>query len=570
MVLGSWGGMWVGGMEALVNLARPGATFEGGALDRWFTAAVGMTMLAAIFSPICIALFRPARAFVRAVTNFSRTVSWGAGWHLTALCTALIVLGVATGLADGLVYRNLYPTPHLLVGLTGAAAWYLLGVMIWEHRAPYWPPWIHRVLIGGALIWIILGSGAVVSLQHSQSLRATLVREGSWTARIATALPNLAIGETHGVLAGEGDARPRCRWPVAQSVQSPNHSTGYDVLLVTIDALRGDLGGDRLDSTLPQTMRRLRGATVFDRAYAPAPRTVYSSYAMLTGRYPIHLDFVAATTSVDDQIHVLTDDHPIMVDPAKWRLRHRYPVNDQHPTIAGILEEHGYTTAAVVPDVGLLPATGITREFSLVDQSPYLRNGRRDAVGITSGYSSDAAIKFFSTPTGRDSPSSPRFAWVHYLDPHHPYEANPPATPESAAPERYFSEIQRVDEELARVLDRLEAFGRRSNTLIIITGDHGEEFRDHGGLQHGTTLYDELMRVPLVFDVPDPAAQSRGRRHIATPVSLVDIVPTLLDLLGVSASATLDGRTLAPVLLNRAKTLTERPLLLYNTSYTES
>jgi arylsulfatase A-like enzyme len=364
----------------------------------------------------------------------------------------------------------------------------------------------------------------------------------------------------------------RCEWPQAQAVAvaGAGKATGYDVLLVTIDALRGDLGGDQIDRTLPQTMQRLPGATIFDRAYAPAPRTVYSSYAMLTGRYPIHLDFVAATTDINDKIHLLTDDHPIMLDPSKWKLRHRYPMTDRRATLAGMLNENGYVTAAIIPDVGLVPGTGITREFSIVDQSPYLRNGRRDGVGITSSYSSDAAIDFFKPLASEDAAAAPKFAWVHYLDPHHPYESNPPATAQSPAHVRYFSEIQRVDQEVARLLDALASSGRLEDTVVIVTGDHGEEFRDHGGLRHGTTLYDELMRVPLVIATPNPAGRPAHRRRISTPVSLVDLAPTLVDLLGLSTPLEFDGRSLGPSLAEGAAVFPVRPIFLYNTSYTES
>ena len=108
------------------------------------------------------------------------------------------------------------------------------------------------------------------------------------------------------------------------------------------------------------------------------------------------------------------------------------------------------------------------------------------------------------------------------------------------------------------------------HTLVILTGDHGEEFRDHGGRQHGTTLYEELMHVPLVISVPTERGSPASRRHVSTPVTLVDLVPTILDLLGVSSAAAFDGRSLMPALGEAPSALTSRPLFLYNTSYTES
>lgn len=574
VTVGAWVGVTIGTVEVAVIVGRPGATMTGGLLGAVIFAVAGISLLAVSCAGLGVLLRTPMSVAHDAVVRRVSTMT-GRGVHL-AILVGLLLLGVLAGVIDGLVYRNLYPTPHLLLGLAELGAVGLAGGLVARGAARRWSLRQRRALVVGALSWVSMGLLSLVVVGSWQGLRATMVREGSWISRVAAVIPGETLLDGRAQPLARNDSAARCVWPQPAPVRSSNVPRRLDVLLITVDAVRGDLGGPKIKDTFPETMRRLPHAVVFDRAYAPAPRTVYSSYAMLTGMYPTHLDFVAATTDVNDQIHVLADDHPIMVDPNQWRLRHRYPVHDTNPTLASLLNAEGYETSAIIPDVSLIPASGITREFSNVDQRPYLRNGRRDAVGITSGYSTDAGVDVFqrNLSDGKIGHAArdlvPQFAWIHYLDPHHPYEPDPPATMQSPAPVRYLSEIHRVDREIARLLDAIAASRGLDNTLIIVTGDHGEEFRDHGGLQHGTTLYEELMRVPLVIAPPASTTPSDAGHHVDTPVSLVDLVPTILDLLGVSSTVSFDGRSLAPALGGTDAVLGARPVFLYNTSYTES
>ena len=574
VTVGAWVGVVIGLFEVAVIFGRPGASVAGGLVGGVILALAGVSILAVCGVPLAVLLHAPTGALLKAVSRRAHPGIGGREGLRRALTLGLLLAAGVAGVVDGTAYRNLYPTPHLLLGLAELCAIYVVAASAARGAARRWGRPVRRALVAGALVWVVLGIVSLVVVQSWQGLRATMVREGSWISRVATALPSAPLTGDAAASFDDAGVPEDCAWPSPAVVRSDNDPLRPDVLLITVDAVRGDLGGSKIDETFPETMRRLSRAVVFDRAYAPAPRTVYSSYAMLTGLYPTHLDFVAATTDVEDRIHVLADDHPIMVDPNQWRLRHRYPVHDQHPTLAGLLSAVGYESTAIIPDVGLVPASGITREFSTVDPSPYLRNGRRDAVGITSGYSTDAGIEVFQRWAGGTDESgqapSPQLAWIHYLDPHHPYEAAAPATAQSPAPVRYLSEIQRVDREIARLLDVIETARGLDHTLVILTGDHGEEFRDHGGLQHGTTLYEELMHVPLVISVPTERGPPASRRRVSTPVTLVDLVPTILDLLGVSSAAAFDGRSLMPALGEAPSALTSRPLFLYNTSYTES
>ncbi len=452
-----------------------------------------------------------------------------------------LALAVVGAVVDATVYVNLYPDAHALVGLATCCAATVFGV------ARLRGSWLRHV----ALVGVVGSMGAValgrVPWPGHQAVYQAVVARTAVVGRVATALwPSALI-----------DVDAGCSWPPPVPYMGVTAAPRASILLVTIDAFRGDHGGDALARHLPRTVARLADASRFDRAYAAAPRTTYSTYSLLTGKQPHHLGFVAATTDVNDNFVRLRDDDAIMLDPRKWKLRHRYPLGDGTPTLAGILGDAGWATIAIVSDVALLPGAGITREFTVIDDAPYQAVRRRDLGGETSETTTDSAL----ARIGDVKSTQPWFAWLHYRDPHHPYTAFSPVEASASDLERYESELQRVDVALARLLRELDSQGRLTDTIVVITGDHGEEFRDHGGQFHGTTLYQELIHVPLVVRVP-----FHEGRVVQSPVSLTDVAPTLLDLVGVVAPQQVEGQSVAGLLTDER--WTERPLFAYNTSYT--
>lgn len=454
----------------------------------------------------------------------------------------LAAVAALTGsLVDMYAYVNLYPDAHALLGLaTGVCA--ILGAIVglggrWRRFAAY----------GGAVAIVIAYPSVDRLLEGRHALRHTLVARTRVVGRIvANVWPAAHTRDAQG-----------CEWPPPATYVGPALAPNASILVVTIDAFRGDEGGDRLAASLPRTLALLPHAARFDAAHAAAPRTTYSTYSMLTGVMPHRLGFIAATTDTNDRFIPLGEDDPIMIDPTKWKLRHRYPLGDDTPTLPGLLAPAGYHSVAIVSDVSLLPAAGITREFAQIDPAPYLAVGRRDLGGETSEVTTDAGLELIhAQPSDR-----PLFAWLHYRDPHHPYTAYPPATRHDGDRERYRSELHRVDIALERLLVGLRASGRLASTIVVITGDHGEEFRDHGGQYHGTTLYEELVHVPLLVAVPGQEA-----RVLEPPVSLTDLAPTLLDLIGVPPPRHMDGQSFAGLLADEP--WLPRPLFAYNTSYT--
>ena len=149
------------------------------------------------------------------------------------------------------------------------------------------------------------------------------------------------------------------------------------------------------------------------------------------------------------------------------------------------------------------------------------------------------------------------FLNLHYLDPHDPYD--PPAPHNTAfAPDSYNidprsrkeialydGEILHVDEQFARILAELRRSGLERTTGIVIISDHGEEFREHGGTRHGFTMFEEQVHVPLITVFP---GLTDDVREVSSQVRLLDVMPTVLDALGIEQPPVLEGRSLLPVI----------------------
>jgi arylsulfatase A-like enzyme len=232
------------------------------------------------------------------------------------------------------------------------------------------------------------------------------------------------------------------------------------------------------------------------------------------------------------------------------------------PTLATTLSPHGYDTAAFVNHFYVGAHFGFQRGFARFEyvESDYSQRGA--APGIV-----DAALAWL------DQPRDERFfLFLHFFDVHSDYRSRPEiealfaeqrgpedgtakqimglaalASPSAEAvallSQLYDAGIRQLDQDLGRFLDAFEQSGRSSDTILVVTSDHGEEFGEHGGVSHGRTHYEEVLRVPLLMRGPGLPAGVR----IDTAVSLVDVAPTLLDLLGIRPDGALDGRSLRPL-----------------------
>jgi arylsulfatase A-like enzyme len=205
-------------------------------------------------------------------------------------------------------------------------------------------------------------------------------------------------------------------------------------------------------------------------------------------------------------------------------------------TLAEILERNGYTTAAFVGAFVLDRQFGLAQGFQHYDddmtggrQADQFCYAERNARLVT-----DAALAWLSTQ--RDKP---QFVWIHYFDPHSPYQA-PDYDPAFSSLSDYDAEICFADSQLKRVVDFFDVENGRP-TLFVVAADHGEGLGDHGEPTHGMFAYNTTLHVPLVVRLPDHAY--RGTR-VSMPVSLIDVAPAVLNWLNLPLPADVDGRPL--------------------------
>jgi choline-sulfatase len=308
-----------------------------------------------------------------------------------------------------------------------------------------------------------------------------------------------------------------CRSGPSQSSQ-PQQPLRPNVLLVTLDTVRADHVGSYgyRDASTP-TLDGLAGRGVrFETAVAHAPLTGPSHASILTGQTPIG--------------HGFRNNSGFVLTPVA-------------KTAAQDFRGAGYRTAAFVSGFPLDRRFGFNRGFELYDdhlpkgndarRTPYVE---RFADGTT-----DAALRWLGTPpSSQATQPAPWFLWVHYYDPHAPYE--PPAADLAERYRRspYDGEIAFVDRQLGRLLSALDTRNEAARTIVLVTGDHGESLGEHGEGTHGIFLYDATLRVPWIMAGPkiEPGRVSR------TIARSVDVLPTLLDYAGLPQRTDVDGRSL--------------------------
>ena len=212
------------------------------------------------------------------------------------------------------------------------------------------------------------------------------------------------------------------------------------------------------------------------------------------------------------------------------RLNEGYRVSQSNATLAKLMEAAGYQTAAFVGGFPLYSKFGLDQGFQTYDdQFPGGESGGepRNAQQVNR-----PALSWLEQHHGK-----PFFLFLHYYDPHFPYVLPPPFAA-SYADDPYAGEIAYVDSCIGQVLDKLRALGLYDNTLVIVTGDHGEGLGEHGEKEHGYLVYQSTLHVPLIVRVPKDGSSGA---EVNQPVSLVDIVPTVLDLIGLGTPPPVQG-----------------------------
>jgi arylsulfatase A-like enzyme len=300
----------------------------------------------------------------------------------------------------------------------------------------------------------------------------------------------------------------------------------FDVLLVTIDTLRADhLGAYGYErDTSPYLDALAREGTLFVNGWAHAPSTRYSMPAILTGRLPLDVFY----------------DHSVSGWPG---------LLPRATTLAEVLTPRGFHSAAIVNHWYFDTNRRMNQGFASYDNENKRLHpgvpgkGPAETRGSSSKEQTDKAIAIYDAAEGKRV-----FLWVHYYDPHYEYERHE-GVPwfGDAAIDRYDHEIRWTDQQIGRLFDDLRRRGRWDRTVVIVTGDHGEGFGEHGIDLHGYHLYAAQTKVPFIVRVPGQPA-----RRVTTPVGHVDLLPTLANLAGAAPSTEMMGRSLVALLTGAA------------------
>jgi arylsulfatase A-like enzyme/Flp pilus assembly protein TadD len=280
-----------------------------------------------------------------------------------------------------------------------------------------------------------------------------------------------------------------------------------DVVLITIDTLRADALGFAGNARVrTPNLDRLAGeGLVFTGAHAHNVMTLPSHTNILTGLYPYQ--------------HGIRDNEGFRLD-------------SKIPTLATMLAEKGYATAAVIGAFPLDSRFGLSRGFDLYDQK-YPQGAHEYDFSVAERPAPEVvavARSWYSGNAGR-----PRLLWVHLYDCHSPH-IPPPALAREYAADPYLGEVAGVDEALGPLFSDIRASGKPA--LVVVTADHGEALGDHGEETHGLFAYEATLHIPLIlWGSGVPAARRIAARH-------VDILPTVLEECGIPIPAGLPGRSL--------------------------
>jgi len=327
-------------------------------------------------------------------------------------------------------------------------------------------------------------------------------RSGPTAARAAALAASVAIAGAVGF------------WGL-RTARRPAHP---NVLFVTVDTLRADHVGSygyaaaqtpALDALAARGLR-------FEHATTVAPLTLPAHSSLMTGTFP--------------GFHGVRDNGG-------------FYLGDDQTTLATVLRAHGYRTggfvSAFVLDHRWGIAQGFDRYYDDFDLAKYRVDAGLDAVQRPGSEVVSKAIEWLDQDAAQ-----PFFAWAHLYEPHAPYD--PPEPIRGRFPPTmigaYDGEIATADIQIGRLIDHLASAARLDNTVVVVLGDHGESLGEHGEDQHGFFVYDADIRIPLIVAGPGAPA-----RVVSDTVRIVDVMPTVLQLIGIEIPKTVQGRSLLPL-----------------------
>jgi arylsulfatase A-like enzyme/Tfp pilus assembly protein PilF len=293
------------------------------------------------------------------------------------------------------------------------------------------------------------------------------------------------------------------------------------ILLITLDTTRADRLGcyGHGEAQTPALDRLASEGVLFEQAFSSVPITLPSHATIMTGLHP--------------------PEHGLRVNGTQ-----RLDIGAL--TLAELLREQGYQTAAFIASATLDAQNGLNRGFDLYQDdmsSAFPHDGTEPLTAYRPGDEvAGLALRWLEA---RDE-GRPFFCWVHLFDPHHPYFAHEAlAGTQFEGQKSYDAEIAFMDLQVERLLNYLEREGLRESVVVVAAGDHGEGLIEDHENGHGHMLYEVTLRVPLIFSQP---GRIMGGSRVGAMVSLVDLHGTILEMLGFDDADMRSGRSLAPAI----------------------
>ena len=423
------------------------------------------------------------------------------GWA----AVGMVAVSLFASLANAWVLPRLYLAFH--IGLFGIAALAAALAAIWGAGALSLSRSRPLAAVVALVVMALVASFAVrpaaLRLAGFDNFRLLLVDHAPASGQVVRGLARLAPPPPLQDDCPAGD----CGATRPPGAKSPLRWQGRDLLLVTIDALRADhVGSYGYARKTTQHIDALseQGA-VFEYAYAATPHTSYSVSSLMTGKYM----------------------RPLLLQG----------MGEDSDTLAGLLRAYGYRTGGFYP-----PAVFFIdrKRFESFEKAGFGFEYRK--VEFLEGQGRVDQVRSYLSGLKQDQRC---FVWVHLFGPHEPYVADPRFSFGARDVDRYDSEIAAADATLGSIVKAFRA--RSPKGVVIVTADHGEEFGDHGGRYHGTTAYEEQVRVPLVVSAPGSVEPRRIRQLVQT----IDILPTVLGALAIPIPPRVRGRDLGSLLAGR-------------------
>jgi arylsulfatase A-like enzyme len=480
-----------------------------------------------------------------------------------ALLVLTFCLAVVAGL--GLLWKRWADATEMLSNIWVVSA-VLLGIARLGAQGEVGEPklFVYRCLLGYLAVTALLVLRGPRPKRHAEEIPAPTASGFAPAGRLAfaaaVAILVLAAGAVLDRTAQFAASRP----PPAGAAK-PN------VILIVMDTVRGDhvsVNGYGRPTT-PNLERMARTATVYARAVAPGNHTLPSHASLFTGLYPAS-----------------HGAHPVAAADRRTPSAEGLALGSRFQTLAEILSARGYLTAAVAANYAFVSSGyNLDQGFDLFATrfSRCAPPSPSALVGAAAGWSDPVPGKeyFSAAEINRDvvplverlsRHANPFFQFVNYMDAHGPYTPPPPYDRKFPGKDldfdparfqtlrdlilqqrhqisrrerahilsQYDGGIAFLDAALGRLFDRLRSLGAYDSALIIVTADHGEAFGERDLMEHGTSVYEDQVHVPLIVKFPN----QREKRVVQTPVSLIDVLPTVLDVAGLASDKELPGVSL--------------------------